>query len=78
MYYFNLTITFLKITFYKDGFTSTDFSKLIKLGKQIKSPWLIGKQKGWIVSQVETQPEFQDFNVSKIKGINLCCVLTDM
>lgn len=54
---------------------------LIKLGEQIKSPWLIGKKKGWIVSQVETQPElFQCFkkNVSKIKGINLCCVLTDM
>jgi hypothetical protein len=54
----------LKITFYKDGFTSIDFSKLIKLGEQIKSPWLIGKN-GWIVSQVETQSEFQDFNVSK-------------
>jgi len=58
------------MTFYKDGFISIDFSKLISLGEQRKSPSILffffwGGGGGGGCSQVDTQSKFQDLNVQK-------------
>jgi len=54
------------MTFYKDGFISIDFSKLISLGEQRKSPSIFFFFFfGGGVSQVDTQSKFQDLNVRK-------------
>jgi hypothetical protein len=60
-----IRVCLLKITFYKDGFISIDFSKLISLGEQRKSPSIFFFFGGGGGSQVDTQSKFQDLNVQK-------------